>query len=261
MTHWRVILWPGLATLTALAILLTLGTWQLTRKGEKEALLAALELARTAPPLSLDGRALDRLTVRPAGEVAGGEMIAELTRVTIAGRFFADRSVPVRVTLPAAKGATGPSGIGFFWMTPLATEGGAIVFVNRGFVPSGADFRPPAIPTAEGLRTVTGLMRLAEKPRAFVPADNAAKGDWFSRDPEAMAKAVGLGRVADFFIDEERAVGSLTPPVGIDPREMISRIPNNHLQYAGTWYGFAAVLLVIFVVFARGRLRAARVSA
>jgi surfeit locus 1 family protein len=100
-------------------------------------------------------------------------------------------------------------------------------------------------------------MRLPERSQMFTPPDNPAKGEYFSRDPQLMAKAVGLdpAAVGNFFIDSERQPGNVTPPVGIDPREMIARIPNNHLQYAVTWFAFALTLLGVFGFFARGRLR------
>jgi surfeit locus 1 family protein len=162
----------------------------------------------------------------------------------------------VRATLPSGKGAA-VSGIGFFWMTPLETPTGQIVFINRGFVPSGGDWKAPAIATPEGAQEVIGLMRAPERQRLFVPADNPAKGDYFSRDPQGLARAVGLdgAKVAPFFLDAERMPDSLVPPIGVDAREMIARIPNNHLQYAVTWFGFALTLLGVFGFFARARLK------
>ncbi len=257
MSPIRKLLWPGVATLIALAILVSLGSWQLARMVEKEAQLESLRLSTTTAPIPLAGDDLLRLSVRRAGFPSRDyDQIAELARVRIEGRFLSARSVPVRATLPSGKGAA-VSGIGFFWMTPLETPSGQIVFVNRGFAPSGGDWKMPAIATPEGAQEITGLMRAPEGPRLFTPADNPAKGEYFSRDPQAMARAVGLdpARVAPFFIDAERALDSVTPPVGVDVREMIARIPNNHLQYAVTWFGLALTLVGVFVFFARARLK------
>ncbi|MGL4242199.1 MAG: SURF1 family protein [Beijerinckiaceae bacterium] len=257
MSAFRKLLWPGVATAVALAILLSLGTWQMFRRLEKGDMLAALNNAITARPTALDADLLKRIQIWPAGhsELAHGG-VPELTRVSVSGSFLPARSVPVRATLPATKGAP-VSGIGFFWMTPLQLADGSIVFINRGFVPSGGDWKPPAVPTPEGERSVSGLLRLPERGRAFTPADNPAKGEYFSRDPGLMAAAAGLpaDKVANLFIDAERTPGSVTPPVGVDPREMIARIPNNHLQYAVTWFGLAATLIGVFAFFARSRLR------
>lgn len=258
MTPFRRLVWPGLATLVALAILMSLGVWQLNRRTEKEAQLQALAAALSAVPRPLDGADLVGMSVIAPGAGTANKpgVVSELTRVSLKGTFLADRSVPVRATLPVTKGGA-TSGIGFFWMTPLQMETGHVVFINRGFVNSGGDWRAPAVSTPQGPQVITGLLRMAEKPRPFTPADNPAKGEYFSRDPEAMAGAVGLPttNLAGFFIDAERLPGNLTPPVGVDAREMISRIPNNHLQYAVTWFAFAATLIGVFGVFARARLR------
>ena len=65
-----------------------------------------------------------------------------------------------------------------------------------------------------------------------------------------MAAAKGWGPVAPFFIDQEAP----EPPGGLPrPGRIRSNLPNNHLQYALTWYGLALVLVVVFVVWARGR--------
>jgi surfeit locus 1 family protein len=186
---------------------------------------------------------------------AAADQAPELTRVQLSGSYLADRSVPVRATLPATRGAPA-SGIGFFWMTPFSVDG-AVVFINRGFVPSGGDFRPPVIATPEGPRTITGLLRLPEQRRFFTAADDPARQEFSIRDPKAMAAAVGLdpAAVAPFFIDAERSPGDATPPVGIDARELIARIPNNHLQYALTWFGLALTLVGVFAAFVRQRLK------
>ncbi len=41
------------------------------------------------------------------------------------------------------------------------------------------------------------------------------------------------------------------PPGGLpSPAKLTARLPNNHLQYAITWYGLAAVLVAVFGAFA-----------
>jgi surfeit locus 1 family protein len=257
LSNWRKLLWPGFATSIALAILVSLGTWQLNRRAEKTAQLAALEAALTATPRALSGDTLRGLRLLPPGSAGDGRVtLGELARVEVRGVFLPTRSVPVRATLPATKGGA-TSGIGFFWMTPLQVDGGPIVFINRGFVPSGGDWKAPAVPTPEGPQIISGLLRAVEGARTFTPPDDPAKGEYFSRDPAVMARSVGLvpEQVVNLFIDAERTAGSLTPPIGIDPREMIARIPNNHLQYAVTWFAFALTLVGVFGVFARGRMR------
>jgi surfeit locus 1 family protein len=70
------------------------------------------------------------------------------------------------------------------------------------------------------------------------------------RDPQTIAAAKGLSDVAPFFIEQEAP----PPPGGLPKAGPVQpRLPNNHLQYALTWYGLAAVLLGVFGFWLRGR--------
>ncbi len=261
MSRWRALLWPTVAAMVALAILLSLGTWQLQRRGEKEATLAALTRGIDATPLAVAAADLRRLSVLPPGRPATAGALGELTRIRIEGSFLDIPGLPVRATLPSNTRGAVTGGIGFFWMSPLRLDDGSILFVNRGFVPTGADFRPPTIPTPQGRQTIVGLLRAPEQRQMFTPADIPAKREFFIRDPETMARALDLdpALVAPLFVDAERASATdATPPVGIDAREMIARIPNNHLQYAVTWFGLALTLIGVYAAFAMSRLRGAR---
>jgi surfeit locus 1 family protein len=84
----------------------------------------------------------------------------------------------------------------------------------------------------------------------FTPPDQPAKSLWFARDPAAMAAAKNWGATAPFYIDQEAppAPGGL-PKVGA----LKPSLPNNHLQYAVTWYGLALVMLISALFFWRSR--------
>jgi surfeit locus 1 family protein len=262
VTYWTLLRWPLLATLVALGILLSLGTWQLQRMHEKAAILKALDQAITATPKNIEPTKIAGLKISNAGGVTIAEnQLPELTRITLKGSYISGRSVPVRATLPTPKNQRSLGGLGYFWMTPLQVENGPIIFINRGFVPTTADYKAPVIETPEGPQEITGLLRQPEKPQTFTPKDNSAKGEYFARDPKQLATYVALNEVADFYIDLERpSADDLRLPVGADAKEMITRIPNNHLQYAVTWYGFALTLLGVFGFFARGRILASQKS-
>jgi surfeit locus 1 family protein len=245
MSKLRGLMLPGVMTGVALVILMMLGTWQLQRKGEKEQFLAGLQQSIGAAPVPL----------------VKGSTPLELTRVRVTGQYLAARSVPVRVTLAAPKTLREMGGLGFFWMTPLALDGGGAVFINRGFVPAGPDGRAPAIETPSGPQTITGLVRLPENQGPFAPADVPSRGDYFNREPVKLAAAVGLTDIAQaFFIDEERGPDASVAPVGLDARALMARIPNKHLEYALTWFAFAITLLIIFGIFVRNRLRENRIA-
>ena len=85
----------------------------------------------------------------------------------------------------------------------------------------------------------------------FVPEPDPARGEWFNRDIAGIAAARGLGAVAPYLIEADAVPGQTTWPRG---GQLRVDLPNNHLQYAFTWFGLAACLIGVFSVFAWRRL-------
>ena len=234
---------PGIAALLVLAVLLALGTWQVERLAWKEGLIAAADARATAAPVDLPP---------PADWAALVPEAYQYSRVRLAGTFRNDAEFHVFTTLTRPKGPLG--GQGYWVVVPLERADGTIVFVNRGFVP--LDRKDPAT-RPEGLlagaQEFEGLMRPPEGRDRFTADDDVEKNVWLRRDPARFAARLGLdpARVAPFFVD---AVES--PPGGL-PQAGETRLSfvNNHLQYVVTWYGLAATLVVVFVLFARKRLK------
>ena len=241
----RGLLLPTLLTLIAFAILVTLGTWQLQRKAWKDGLIQTLRIRLTAAPVELP---------TPSQWTALRQESDEFTRVKFQAEY-------VRGGKEASVWAVGSAlrddvkAPGIFVFTPARLASGEIIAVNRGYVadarPTGGTARPPP---AEGRVEITGILRWPE-PKAWQLAALYDKGAelWFVRDHLAMAKENGWGSVAPFYIEREgqQPADGLPPPGPLKPN-----LPNNHLQYALTWYGLAAVLLAVFAFWVRSRRRA-----
>jgi surfeit locus 1 family protein len=103
---------------------------------------------------------------------------------------------------------------------------------------------------------VTGLARdpLAEKPSFIVPENEPAKNMFYWKDLAVMASSTGLpaGKVLPFFVDANNSPNPGGLPVG---GVTLIDLPNNHFQYALTWYGLALVLLVVVGTRLRDRWR------
>jgi len=143
-------------------------------------------------------------------------------------------------------------------ITPLATADGAVVLVDRGFVPNA--FKELSSRTQGEIDddvAVTGLARNPDSQGLFIP-DNEPEGNrWFWRDLDAMSKSMfpaGAPDIAPFFLEAERSDIPGGWPLGGQTR---LDLPNNHLQYALTWFLLALCLVVIYVIYVRSRLRAA----
>jgi surfeit locus 1 family protein len=111
----------------------------------------------------------------------------------------------------------------------------------------------------KGEVTVTGLARdpLSEKPSFIVPENQPAKNMFYWKDLSAMAASAGLpaDKVLPFFVDANNAPNPGGLPVG---GVTLINLPNNHFQYALTWYGLALVLLVVVAIRLRERWRGPR---
>jgi len=165
----------------------------------------------------------------------------EYRRVTAAGEFLHDREI-----LRVAAGETG--GSRYDVMTPLREADGRVVFIDRGLIP--VDLQDPAKRAAgqpAGLVRVTGILRLPpqEKPSVFLPENKPERNLWFWLDLPAMAAAAKVAEVAPFYI-----VADATPNPGGWPkgREVAEPLPNNHLQYAITWFALAIAALVVYLL-------------
>jgi surfeit locus 1 family protein len=234
---------PGWGTIAAVAvaltILLSLGTWQVERLQWKEALIAEIGARSTATPVPLADV--------EARENAGNDI--DYVRTTATGRFEHGHEQYFF--------ATDGGNVGYHVYTPLMLADGHVLFVNRGFVPEALkDAAKRSQGQVTGAVTIDGLARtkLIEKPSWVVPDNEAYRQIYFWKDLDEMAAQakVAPGKLVPFFLDADA-----TPNPGGWPKGGVTQIdlPNNHLSYAATWYGLAAVLLVVSVLAFRRKAR------
>jgi surfeit locus 1 family protein len=239
----RSLLWLGLLSLLGIAALIGLGLWQLQRLAWKESLIGEVSARVAAPPVDAPPEA-DWARLAPTDY--------EYRHIRVSGTYAFAHQVLVFRALDEPRGRFG--GPGFLVMTPLLLPDGAAILVNRGFIPQDQKerFVTQAGESASPV-TVTGLMRASEPRTWFTPADDPQRGDWFTRDPAAIAAALKLKRAAPFTIDADAAGGPGELPQG---GETILAFPNNHLGYAFTWFGMALALAGVYGAYAITRLRA-----
>lgn len=215
--------------LGGICLLAGLGTWQLDRLAWKEALIVKRQAMLAAPPLTLNG-------------VAEGTDVAPYRRVRVTGSFLHDKE---RVVGPRTRRGA----VGWHMVTPLKLDDGGMVLVNRGWVPHNR--KDPARRgerQGTGPVTVEGVVRKPSKRGYFAPDNEPANNQWFHIDPTALAQALGLSNVAPYWV-----IAGPAPNPGGYPKggHGVTMPPNNHLQYAGTWFGLALVFAVCLVVYWR----------
>lgn len=233
-----------LLLLSAFSILVALGNWQIRRLAWKEDLIARATERPQGPV-----EPLPPASKWPDFAIAEGEY----RPYRLVGRFLHGKEALVFTSLPNPKGMFG--GPGYWVITPFALRDGGTVLVNRGFAPQGRHRSAErGEPRTDASRAITGLMRPDETHGFFLPANRPEQNIFFSRTIDEIAAAKALSApMAPFTID---LVAAETPSGGLPQAgETRMAFPNNHLQYAFTWYGLAGALLAVSAAFFWGRFK------
>jgi surfeit locus 1 family protein len=208
----RRLIFPLILGLGGAAILVSLGIWQVQRLGWKEALLAEIEGRIHAAPIALPTDPdpdRDRfLPVNVDGSYLPGEILVLTGRTGI--------------------------GAGYEVISPFETTEGRRILIDRGFVPEArkSDERPPTT------GHLVGNLHWPREADRFTPEPDRATNLWFVRDVPSMAEALGTEPLLVVL----RETSETDPVVTPQPVTTVG-IPNNHLQYAITWFSLSVVWL------------------
>lgn len=240
MPNFRPLPYLTAASLAALAVLIALGTWQMNRRAEKHAFLAAIAAKAAAEPMMLE-RALAQPDPR-------------FVRVRIDAPAKCDAQSLVN-GFQIDNGQTVPGGD---VLTPVQMADGAWILVARGFIPDevmkewgGLVEHAPCPTRVAGVAVLTP----ASSGGTFTPEPDRAARRWFAYDAAGIAKASGLSPVVPWVARLEPEP-DLEPDVWPRPQAYAADVPDNHLTYALTWYGLALTLIGVYVAFhiSAGRL-------
>lgn len=239
MTAYRGLALPLMMTFAGALLLIGLGKWQLDRREWKLGIIERIETRIHREPMSLSA----------ARELWRQNRDIDYTRVRLAGHFLHNQERHLYAIVDGQ--------LGWKVITPLQTGGGDIVLVDRGFVPD--QLKDPASRERgqiDGATELTGLARGSEKPGWFTPHNDPAANRWFWRDVSGLIASLPpelAARCAPFVVEAEAG-----PVPGDWPRSGVTvlNIPNRHLEYALTWFGLAATLLIVFAAYAKSRLAA-----
>jgi cytochrome oxidase assembly protein ShyY1 len=240
----------GVFTLVMIAAFIGLGAWQLQRRVEKHALIAALTERLAAAPVPLP----------PASEWGGLNAAKdEFRRVSLTATYARLPDAMVYSAGSAVREDASTPGTWAFLPARLAS--GETVVIDTGFVEntmqdrSVEDRAVAKLVTGEPV-TLTGYLRFPEGAGMLTPAPSRDKRLWFVRDHLAMAGMLGWGtenrNIAPFYIDLETPVPSNGIP---KPGPLRVHLKDDHLQYAITWFTLAFAVAIAFAVWWRRRPR------
>lgn len=210
---------------TALAVLVGLGTWQAQRIEPKNQLIRSIEEGLAAAPVMLPIHLDDPAAVA-------------YRRFSFDG--VASSADPVRVFGTNLQGQTG-----FHLYKPVVREFGRAVIVNFGWIPFELKTMP-ALPT--GPVSIEGVLMESPVAGIFTVDNDPANGNWYIADVHEIASHYGLSSkdYYHFRLFADHDGGPRDLPRGGQVRV---NIPNNHFEYMLTWFGIAAGLISVYVVF------------
>jgi surfeit locus 1 family protein len=217
---WQRIAGFGLLCGPVFLMLMSLGIWQIDRLAWKEAILASIASAERAPPVPL-----------PAAPSPFEKVFVTGTPDPATVSLFGD---DVRTT------KTNDTVIGGELLVVLRRVGAAPILVDLGWMPF-ADFGKVHPPLS---LSVSGFAQAPERPNYFTPKDDPADHQFYLLAPARIGPALGVRDLAPFVLV---AMGTPSPRGWPEPAATLPRPPNDHLQYALTWFGLAGVLLAQFL--------------
>jgi surfeit locus 1 family protein len=217
-----------LVTLVLLALLVSLGRWQLRRADERERQLAAY--AAGADVL----RSLDR----------GSPPLPRYQHVEARGRYDASRQILIDNM------TSGDGRAGYDVITPFELQGGGWLLVNRGWIGTGASRAVlPDVTVNEAERTLHG--RIDKLPSAGLRMGHPAP----LQPPFPVRATFPTRPDIERLLQEplSGASGDLVLLDGTEPDGYLRQwqppglAPMRHLAYAVQWFGLAATLVVIYI--------------
>ncbi len=225
--RWRRLIGPGIAAFITFWLLIALGVWQLHRLKWKEAILAEIHQAEIAAPVPL-----------PAHPTP-------FEKVFCAGSWIAGKAALYGDEVHDSPNGPIPGGE---LIMPFRAAGGATILVDLGWLPEQS---PAPLPHPPAM--AVGYLHASIARNFLSPPDDPDHGLYYTLNVASIAAGMGLTHTAPYILI---AMGPLPPPGSKlpQPAQTLPTPPNNHYEYALTWFGFAGVLVFEFIFFARKRL-------
>ena len=203
---------PLISGLLGTAVLLSLGFWQVDRMGQKAAVIAAIEARIHDAP--------DPLPATPDPE-------ADRYRPVLAdGRFTGAEALVL-----SSQREAGP---GFRVIGVFEADTGQRILVDRGYIPQGLGATPR--PASDVPVQIEGNLDWPQDSDAYTPDPDLGRNLWFSRDVEPLAAHLDTQAAMVVL----RATSERDPPAQPMPIATAD-VPDDHLEYAITWFALAAV--------------------
>jgi surfeit locus 1 family protein len=225
----------GFSALCAIFLLLfvTLGVWQLHRYHFKKNLIENYEHSLTAKQQNL-------LTL-----IANHENV-QFKHVSVSGQFVNDLTMLVQNRVYNNQ-------LGFEVLTPLKTQDGKLLLIDRGWIAKPANQPLPLIPPAHEVKSVEGYIKLLNEPQ-FILGQNILDT---SSKPLVMQK-IDVNEISQIthqiFFPFMLRLNESQPNGFVRDWVVSTVLPERHMGYAVQWFSMALMLLIAYFCFCCERI-------
>ncbi|PPR17064.1 MAG: hypothetical protein CFH33_00216 [Alphaproteobacteria bacterium MarineAlpha9_Bin3] len=211
----------------AIIILVSLGTWQLERLRWKTDILTSMKTSLSLPPIDISNEIIKNINNY------------SYRQIQLTGSYLYTNPLTIYSKVLNKK-------VGKHLVIPFKTQYGTIL-VNRGFIPK--DYKIPVSSETEIIK-INGMVKFQQSINYFTPQNNIFKNEWYYINIDEVSEYISLP-LLNFYIVEENNIEE-EYPVG---SQYNINIPNDHLQYAITWFSLALALCIFINIFWRKNVK------
>jgi surfeit locus 1 family protein len=219
-------LFSGLLVAIAFVILVLLGNWQLKRLDYKNEFIKSIEHNIANPASYID---------------SNSENVKLYSKVRISGEFLSQKDA-----LLYGRRSASPEKDGYYLLSPFKSDSGKVYLVSRGWVPQSrkASVKDSLAPIHE---EIIAIAMPGEKRQFFMPENDLKNGVWFTLDLETASTTIDIDPSSFYLMQVE----AKNLPEGVKPlfATHLSKIRNDHLEYAVTWYILAICLVGFYIIY------------
>lgn len=202
----------------AMIILLSLGTWQLERLRWKSHIISNIN-----KQISLSPREINASVINDIKNY-------NYRRIKLEGTYIYNKNITIYSKVLNGK-------VGRHLIIPFKTKFGYIL-INKGFIPKDYNIDVAFAENAKNI-SINGIVKFQQKINYFTPKNNLITNEWYYINLDEISKFLNIPLLGFYLIEEDNPKERY--PVG---SQYNLKVPNDHLQYAITWFSLAIALSI-----------------
>ena len=199
-------------------ILLSLGTWQLERLRWKSHIISNIN-----KQISLSPREINASVINDIKNY-------NYRRIKLEGTYIYNKNITIYSKVLNGK-------VGRHLIIPFKTKFGYIL-INKGFIPKDYNIDLAFAEKAKNI-SINGIVKFQQKINYFTPKNNLITNEWYYINLDEISKFLNIPLLGFYLIEEDNPKERY--PVG---SQYNLKVPNDHLQYAITWFSLAIALSI-----------------